>query len=115
MDDCDAAAWWPDSAGERLTAVPLRRGGEAGVDELLSLRREGTGTAAGEEEEDCRAPELELVTDATRADASPVDRCCFGEAVLVVELRRHRRRLRALVVDEMLTASESRMRLGERN
>lgn len=114
MDDCDAAAWWPDSAGERMTVVPLRRGGEAGVDELLRLRREGSGTAAAGEG-DGRELELELVTEATRADASPVERCCFGEAVLVVELRRHRRRLRALVVDEMLAVSESRMRPGERN
>src|ERR1700761_4160353 len=44
-----------------------------------------------------------------------LERCCFGEDVLVVELRRHRRRLRPLAVDEMLTASESRTRLGERN
>jgi hypothetical protein len=80
---------------------PLRRGGEAGVDELLVLRRS----------EDERA----LVTDATRTDGSALERCCFGDELLVVELRRHRRRLRPLAVDEMLAVSESRIWLGERN
>jgi hypothetical protein len=48
-------------------------------------------------------------------DGSPVERCCFGEVVLALELRRHRRRLRALVVEDILTESESRTRAGERN
>ncbi len=110
MDDPDAAAWRPESAGERLAAeAPLWRGGEAGVEELLVLRRAGSGT-----EEDARAPE-ELVTDPTMADAMPVDRWCFGEVVLEVEPRRHRQRLRVLVVDVMLTASESRIWSGDRN
>lgn len=91
MDDCEAAAWWPDNAGERLTVEPLRRGGEAG----------GLGSD-------------DLRTDATRTDGR-VERCCFGEEVLVVELRRHRRRLRPLAVDVMLAVSESRIRLGERS
>jgi hypothetical protein len=73
------------------------------VDELLVLRREGS--------EDLRV----LVTDATRTDGSALERCCFGDELLVVELRRHRRRLRPLAVDEMLAVSESRIRLGERN
>ena len=67
------------------------------MDEPLALRAEDSGCAS------------ELV------DGRPMERCCFGEVVLVVELRRHRRRLRALVVDEMLTESESRTRAGERN
>lgn len=81
----------------------MRRGGEPGTDEPLAVRREGLG--AGEDEEGCATG---LV------DGSAMERCCFGEVVLAVELRRHRRRLRALVVDVMLTASESRMREGER-
>ena len=76
------------------------------MDELLALRRAGSCAT-----EDGRA----LVTDATRTDGSAVERCCFGDDVLVVDLRRHRRRLRPLAVDEMLAVSESRIRLGERN
>lgn len=102
-DDCEAAAWWPDSAGERLTvepfpAEPLRRGGDAGGDATRLL-----------------PPELD--TDATRADARPaVLRLGEGGAaeLLAVELRRQRRRLRPLAVEAMLTESESRTRSGER-
>jgi hypothetical protein len=100
-DDCEAAAWWPDSAGERLTvepfpAEPLRRGGDAGRDAT-------------------RLPP-ELDTEATRADARPAVLRLGegGAALLAVELRRHRRRLRPLAVEAMLTESESRTRSGER-
>ena len=31
-DDCEVVTWWPDSAGERLTMEPFRRGGEEGGD-----------------------------------------------------------------------------------
>jgi hypothetical protein len=83
---------------------PLRRGGEAGGEETIASRREGELGAAAE-----------FDTDATMADARPMvlrlgDTC----AVLAVELRRQRRRLRPLAVEEMLTESESRTRSGER-
>ena len=29
-DDCEVVTWWLDSAGERLTMEPFRRGGEEG-------------------------------------------------------------------------------------
>jgi hypothetical protein len=103
-DDREVAAWWPDSAGERLIMEPFRRGGEAGG-EAVKL-----------------PPELD--TDATSADARPVvlrlgegaDTMVEGlePVVVVVELRRHRRRLRPLAVEVMLTESESRTRSGER-
>lgn len=75
---------------------PLRRDGEAGV-------VDGS--------DDLRA----LVTDPPKTDGRAVERCCLGDEVLVVELRRHKRRLRPLAVDDMLAVSESRIRLGERN
>jgi hypothetical protein len=50
----DAAAWWPDRAGERLTVERFRCGGEEGGDALGLL--------------------LEWDTDATRADARPAVR-----------------------------------------
>jgi hypothetical protein len=60
----------------------------------------------------------ELDTDATSAEARPaVLRLGEGaglELVVVVELRRHRRRLRPLAVEAMLTESESLTRSGER-
>jgi hypothetical protein len=95
-DDCEVAAWWPDRAGERLTKEPFRRGGGVGRDAV-------------------RLPP-ELDTDATSADARPVVlRLGEGTALeLVVELRRHRRRLRPLAVEAMLTESESLTRSGER-
>ena len=98
-DDCEVATWWPDRAGERLTMDPFRRGGEAGGDAVWL------------------PPELD--TDATSADARPMV-LRFGEGaalepvVVVVELRRHRRRLRPLAVEAMLTESESLTRSGER-
>ena len=95
-DDCEVAAWWPDRAGERLTIEPFRRGGEEGGDAV-------------------RLPP-EPDTDATSADARPVV-LRLGElelVVVVVELRRHRRRLRPLAVEAMLTESESLTRSGER-
>ena len=49
----------------------------------------------------------------TRMDGSPEECWCFRGAVLIVELRRHRHRLRQLTVDEMLT--ESKSCAGERN
>jgi hypothetical protein len=102
-DDREVAAWWPDSAGERLTTEPFRRGGEAGGDAVR--------------------PPPELDTDATIADARPaVLRLGEGAAMLgvlelvdvVVELRRQRRRLRPLAVEAMLTESESLTRSGVR-
>ena len=75
---------------------PFRRGGEAGGDAV-------------------RLPP-EPDTDATIADARPVV-LRLGElelVVVVVELRRHRRRLRPLAVEAMLTESESLTRSGER-
>ena len=102
-DDCEAAAWWPDRAGERLTVEPLRRGGERGGED--ELRGDELGIP----------PEWD--TDATSAEARPVV-LRFGDgcaALLVVELRRHSRRLRPLAVEAMLTESESRTRSGERN
>ena len=81
----------------------MQRDGEEGVDELLALRREASG--AGTKEDSCAV--------LTRKEGCPKEHWCFGEAVLVVELRRHRCRLCQLVVDEMLTESESRT--GERN
>jgi hypothetical protein len=95
-DDCEVATWWPDSAGERLTMEPFRRGGEEGGDAVLLT------------------PELD--TDATSADARPVVlRLGEGTALeLVVELRLHRRRLRPLAVEAMLTESESLTRSGVR-
>jgi hypothetical protein len=92
-DDCEVAAWWPDRAGERLTMEPFRRGGEAGGDAV-------------------RLPP-EPDTDATSADARPMV-LRLGELELMVELRRHRRRLRPLAVEAMLTESESLTRSGER-
>jgi hypothetical protein len=94
-DDCEVAAWWPDRAGERLTTEPFRRGGEVGGNAVKL------------------PPELD--TDATSADARPVVlRLGEGTALeLVVELRRHRRRLRPLAVEAMLTESES-LRSGVR-
>jgi hypothetical protein len=97
-EDCEAAAWWPDKAGERLTMEPFRRGGEEGGDAVRLV------------------PDLDM--DATSADARPVEESPLDTVpvlVLVVELRRHRRRLRPLAVEAMLTESESRMRSGERN
>ena len=97
-DDCEVATWWSDRAGERLME-PFRRGGEAGGDAVWL------------------PPELD--TDATSADARSVI-LRLGEgpalelAVVVVERRRHRRRLRPLAVDAMLTESESLTRSGER-
>jgi hypothetical protein len=79
---------------------PFRRGGEAGGDAV-------------------RLPP-ELDTDATSADARPVvlrlgeDAAMLGVLELVVELRRHRRRLRPLAVEATLTESESLTRSGER-
>ena len=79
---------------------PFRRGGEAGG-EAVRL-----------------PPELE--TDATSADARPMvlrlgeGAAMLGVLELVVELRRHRRRLRPLAVEAMLTESESLTRSGER-
>ena len=106
-DDCEAAAWWPDSAGERLGADPLRRGGETGGGDEPALPWRGGEPLDG-------VPELD--TDATSAEARPTV-LGFGDAwaVLMVELRRHRRRLRPLAVEAMLTESESRTRSGERN
>ena len=99
-DDCEVAAWWPDSAGERLIVEPLRRGGEDG----------------GEDAPPGVPPEWD--TDATSAEASATV-LRLGEAgaaaVLVVELRRHSRRLRPLAVEVMLIESESRTRSGVRN
>jgi hypothetical protein len=95
-DDCEVATWWPDRAGERLTMEPFRRGGEAGGDAVWL------------------PPELD--TDATSADARPMV-LRLGEGalfVVVVELRRHRRRLRPLAVEAMLTESESLTRSGVR-
>ena len=103
MDDCDAAAWWPDRAGERLTAEPLRRGGEMGGEDELRGGELGV------------PPERD--TDATSAEARPVV-LRFGDgcaAELVVELRRQSRRLRPLAVEAMLIESESRTWSGERN
>jgi hypothetical protein len=74
------------------------------VDELLALRREASAATAAGEEEEWRA---------TKTFGSAVERCCFGEDVLVVELRRQRRRLRPLAVEEILAVSESR--IGESN
>ncbi len=99
-EDREAAAW-PDRAGERLTVEPFRRGGEAGGDAVKL------------------PPELD--TDATSADARPVvlrlgegAAAMLGVLLLVVELRRHRRRLRPLAVEAMLTESESLTRSGVR-
>jgi hypothetical protein len=108
MDDCEAAAWWPDKAGDRLTFELWRRGGEVGGEVVKVPWYEGA------------APELdgppEPDTDATKADASPsVLRLGDSCGVLIVELRRHSRSLRPLAVEEMLTESESRTRSGERN
>ena len=82
---------------------PFRRGGEAGKDVAKF------------------PPEPD--TDATSADARPVV-LRLGEAVavlgvvelavVVVELRRQRRRLRPLAVEAILTESESLTRSGER-
>lgn len=97
-EDCEAAAWWPDKAGERLTMEPFRRGGEEGGDAVRLV--------------------LDLDMDATSADARPVEESALDAVpalVLAVELRRHRRRLRPLAVEVMLTESESRPRSGERN
>jgi hypothetical protein len=99
-DDCEVAAWWPDRAGERLTTEPFRHGGEAGGDAV-------------------RLPP-EPDTDATSADARPMvlrlgeGATMLGVLELAVELRRHRRRLRPLAVEAMLTESESLTRSGER-
>ena len=83
-----------------MTVEPFRRGGEEG----------------GEDTKPEFPPELE--TDATMAEARPIV-LRLGEAggavVLVVELRRHNRRLRPLAVELMLTESESRTRSGVRN
>lgn len=102
-DDCEVAAWWPDRAGERLITEPFRCGGEVDGDAVRLL------------------PELDM--DATSADARPVA-LRLGEAaamlevlelvVVVVELRRHRRRLRPLAVEAMLIESESLTRSGVR-
>jgi len=78
---------------------PFRRGGEAGGDEVKL------------------PPELD--TDATSADARLMvlrlgEGAAMGVLELVVELRRHRRRLRPLAVEAMLTESESLTRSGER-
>ena len=100
-DDREVAALWPDSAGERLTTEPFRRGGEAGGDAVK--------------------PPPELDTDATIADARPMvlrlgeGAAMLGVLELAVELRRHRRRLRPLAVEAMLTESESLTRSGVRN
>ena len=83
----------------------LRRGCEAGVEEL----REGSAATTAGEEEEWRA----LVTEVAKTFGSAVERCCLGEDVLVVELRRQRRRLRPLAVEVILAVSESR--IGERN
>jgi hypothetical protein len=89
MDDCDAAAWWPDRAGDSLTVGSLRLGGDAGGDDVIVFWYEGAA-----------APKLdgppELDADATIADASPaVLRLGDARAVLVVELRRLRCRLQS--------------------
>ena len=91
-DDCEVVAWWPDSAEERLTMEPFRRGGEEGGDTV-------------------RLPP-ELDTDSTSSHARPVVlRLGKGVAqepvVVVVEMRRHRRHLRPLIVEAMHTESES--------
>jgi hypothetical protein len=64
MDDCDAAAWWQESAGDRLTVELLRRGGEADGDGEIVLWCEEAG---GPELEGPPEPD----TDATIADTSP--------------------------------------------
>jgi hypothetical protein len=77
---------------------PFRRGGEEGGDAVRFV--------------------LDLDMDATSADARPVEERPLDAVpalVLVVELRRHRRRLRPLAVEVMLTESESRTLSGERN
>lgn len=99
IDDREVAMWWPDRAGERLTMDPFRRGGEEGGDAVWLL------------------PEPD--TDATSADARPVvlrlgEGAALELVVVVVELRRHRRRLRPLAVEAMLTESESLTRSGVR-
>jgi hypothetical protein len=99
MDDCDAAAWWPDRAGDRLTFEFLRRGGETGGGEGATVPELGV------------PPEPDI--DDTIADASPVVLRLGDACGVLVELRRHSRRLRPLAVDEMLTESGSRT--GERN
>ena len=101
-DDCEVAAWWPDSAGERLMMEPLRRGGEDG----------------GEDAPPEVPPEWD--TDATSAAASATvlrrgEGGAAAAVVLVVELRRQSRRLRPLAVEVMLIESESRTRSGVRN
>jgi hypothetical protein len=99
-DDCEVAAWWPNSAGERLIVELLRRGGEEG----------------GEDAPPGVPPEWD--TDATSAEARPMV-LRLGETgaadVLMVELRCQSRRLRPLAVEVMLTESESRTRSGVRN
>ena len=102
-DDCDAAAWWPDRAGERLITEPLRWRGEMGGEDELRGGELGA------------PPEWD--TDATSAEARPVVLRFEGgcaAVVVVVELRRHSRRLRPLAVEAMLTESESRTWSGER-
>ena len=83
-DDCEVATRWPDSAGDRLTIKPFRRGVEEGGDAVLL------------------PPELD--TYAMSADARPeVLRLGEGTALeLVVELRLHRRRLQPLAVEAKL-------------
>jgi len=103
IDDCEAATWWPDRAGDRLTFEFWRRGGDMGGD--VGPVRLGEGE---------RRPTPELDTEATRADARPVGlRLGDAWAVLAVELRRQSRRLRPLAVEVILTESESRTRSGE--
>lgn len=90
-----------------MGAGALRRGGETGGGDEPALPWRGGEPLDGVPEPD---------TDATSADARPMV-LGFGDAwgVLMVELRRHRRRLRPLAVEAMLTESESRTRSGERN
>jgi hypothetical protein len=86
--DCEAAAWWPASAGERLTMEPLRRGGEVverGQSHLSMKASWGWQWNS---------------TDAMMVDARPmVSRLGDACAVLAVELRCQRRRLRLLAVE----------------
>ena len=90
---------------------PFRCGGEEGGDVVWwPLELDTDATSA-----DTRAVALRLGDGGGRTEGTlePLLTGMLG-LLLVVELRRHRRRLRPLIVEAMLTESESHMLSGER-